>query len=140
MEKGDQLLLDYFKKITPKIDNRKRRNRFYENTIDRQFDLSISEESTVLRLGYSLDNLLNTINPSKSVWAIIRKLSLRLPIRNILISKFDLPILSNLFLGLKLPALLFLNQILHFGKYSNFLEAKKLHIIKYDTANNYNLL
>jgi hypothetical protein len=35
MEKGQQIILDYFESIAPKRDKWKRRNRFYKKTIEK---------------------------------------------------------------------------------------------------------
>ncbi len=51
MEKGQQILLDYFESIAPKRDKWKKRNRFYQKTIEQQFSYIIPEGSTVLMLG-----------------------------------------------------------------------------------------
>lgn len=64
MEKGQQLLLDYFEKTASKRDRWKRKNRFYQNTIERQYTFSIPEGSTVLELGCSTGDLLNKVKPS----------------------------------------------------------------------------
>lgn len=67
MEKGQQLILDYFERIAPKRDKWKRRNRFYQKTIERQFAFIIPEGSTVLELGCSTGDLLNAVKPAKGI-------------------------------------------------------------------------
>lgn len=67
MEKGEQLLLDYFEKTASKRDQWKRRNRFYQNTIERQYAFIIPEGSTVLELGCSTGDLLNAVKPGKGI-------------------------------------------------------------------------
>ena len=64
MEKGQQLILDYFEKTAPKRDKWKRRNRFYQKNIEKQFSFIIPEGSTVLELGCSTGDLLNVVKPS----------------------------------------------------------------------------
>jgi 2-polyprenyl-3-methyl-5-hydroxy-6-metoxy-1,4-benzoquinol methylase len=67
MEKGQQQLLDYFEKNAPKRDKWKRRNRFYQRTIERQYSFIIPEGSTVLELGCSTGDLLNAVKPAKGI-------------------------------------------------------------------------
>ncbi len=67
MEKGQQILLDYFESIAPKRDKWKRRNRFYQKTIEQQFSFIIPEGSTVLELGCSTGDLLNAVKPGKGI-------------------------------------------------------------------------
>jgi len=67
MEKGQQILLDYFESIAPKRDKWKKRNRFYQKTIEQQFALIIPEGSTVLELGCSTGDLLNSVKPGKGI-------------------------------------------------------------------------
>ncbi len=67
MEKGQQILLDYFESIAPKRDKWKRRNRFYQKTIEKQFSFIIPEGSTVLELGCSTGDLLNSVRPGKGI-------------------------------------------------------------------------
>ncbi|HLN73614.1 MAG TPA: glycosyltransferase [Prolixibacteraceae bacterium] len=67
MEKGQQLILDYFERIAPKRDKWKKRNRFYQKTIERQFAFIIPEGSTVLELGCSTGDLLNAVKPAKGI-------------------------------------------------------------------------
>jgi 2-polyprenyl-3-methyl-5-hydroxy-6-metoxy-1,4-benzoquinol methylase len=64
MEKGQQLILDYFEKTASKRDKWKRRNRFYQKNIEKQFAFIIPEGSTVLELGCSTGDLLNVVKPS----------------------------------------------------------------------------
>ena len=67
MEKGQQILLDYFESIASKRDKWKRRNRFYQRTIEKQFSFIIPEGSTVLELGCSTGDLLNSVKPGKGI-------------------------------------------------------------------------
>ncbi|MFA5328696.1 MAG: glycosyltransferase [Prolixibacteraceae bacterium] len=67
MEKGQQLLLDYFEKTASKRDQWKRRNRFYQKAIERQFAFIIPEGSIVLELGCSTGDLLNAVKPSNGI-------------------------------------------------------------------------
>lgn len=67
MEKGQQILLDYFESIAPKRDKWKKRNRFYQKTIEKQFSFIIPEGSTVLELGCSTGDLLNSVKPGKGI-------------------------------------------------------------------------
>lgn len=67
MEKGQQILLDYFESIAPKRDRWKGRNRFYQRTIEKQFSFIIPEGSTVLELGCSTGDLLNSVKPGKGI-------------------------------------------------------------------------
>ncbi len=67
MEKGQQLLLDYFENTASNRDHWKRRNRFYQKTIERQFAFIIPEGSVVLELGCSTGDLLNAVKPSKGI-------------------------------------------------------------------------
>ncbi len=67
MEKGQQILLDYFESIAPKRDKWKRRNRFYQKTIEKQFSFIIPEGSTVLEIGCSTGDLLNSVKPGKGI-------------------------------------------------------------------------
>jgi ubiquinone/menaquinone biosynthesis C-methylase UbiE len=67
MEKGQQTIFDYFEKTAPKRDKWKRRNRFYQRTIERQFAFIIPEGSVVLELGCSTGDLLNAVKPKKGI-------------------------------------------------------------------------
>lgn len=67
MEKGQQLLHDYFEKIALKRDKWKRRNRFYQHSIEKQYAFIIPEGSVVLELGCSTGDLLNAVKPSKGI-------------------------------------------------------------------------
>ncbi|MGE5448364.1 MAG: glycosyltransferase, partial [Bacteroidales bacterium] len=58
---------DYFERIAPKRDKWKKRNRFYQKTIERQFAFIIPEGSTVLELGCSTGDLLNAVKPAKGI-------------------------------------------------------------------------
>jgi ubiquinone/menaquinone biosynthesis C-methylase UbiE len=67
MEKGQQIILDYFENIAPKRDKWKKRNRFYQKTIEQQFAFIIPEGSTVLELGCATGDLLNAVKPGKGI-------------------------------------------------------------------------
>jgi ubiquinone/menaquinone biosynthesis C-methylase UbiE len=67
MEKGQQIILDHFESIAPKRDKWKRRNSFYQKTIERQFAFIIPEGATVLELGCSTGDLLNAVRPGKGI-------------------------------------------------------------------------
>jgi len=67
MEKGQQIILDYFEKTASTRDRWKRRNRFYQKTIERQFAFIIPEGATVLELGCSTGDLLNAVKPGKGI-------------------------------------------------------------------------
>ena len=67
MEKGQQIILDYFENTAPKRDKWKKRNSFYQKTIERQFAFIIPEGSTVLELGCSTGDLLNAVKPGKGI-------------------------------------------------------------------------
>ena len=67
MEKGQQLIHDYFEKTASARDKWKKRNRFYHKTIEKQFRFIIPEGSTVLELGCSTGDLLNAVNPKKGI-------------------------------------------------------------------------
>jgi ubiquinone/menaquinone biosynthesis C-methylase UbiE len=67
MEKGQQILIDYFENIALKRDKWKRRNRFYHRTLEKQFSFIIPEGSEVLELGCSTGDLLNSVKPSKGI-------------------------------------------------------------------------
>lgn len=67
MERGQQILLDYFEKNASTRDRWKKRNRFYQRTIERQFAFIIPEGSTVLELGCSTGDLLNSVNPGRGI-------------------------------------------------------------------------
>jgi len=92
MEKGQQLLLEYFEKNASKRDKWKRRNRFYQRTIERQYSFIIPEGSTVLELGCSTGDL----NRQRALGSIFRRRPSRLLGQNILISNFIWPMYSNL--------------------------------------------
>lgn len=64
MGRGPQIILDYFERIAPSRDKWKKRNRFYQRTIERQFAFIIPEGSIVLELGCSTGDLLNAVKPS----------------------------------------------------------------------------
>lgn len=67
MEKGQQIILDHFEIIAPKRDKWKRRNSFYQKTIERQFAFIIPEGATVLELGCSTGDLLNAVKPGQGI-------------------------------------------------------------------------
>jgi 2-polyprenyl-3-methyl-5-hydroxy-6-metoxy-1,4-benzoquinol methylase len=67
MEKGQQLILDYFELTATKRDKWKRRNRFYQKTIEKQFAFIIPEGATVLELGCSTGDLLNAVKPHHGI-------------------------------------------------------------------------
>lgn len=67
MEKGQKILLDYFEQTAQKRDKWKRRNRFYQKTIEKQFSFIIPEGSTVLELGCGTGDLLNAVKPAKGI-------------------------------------------------------------------------
>jgi len=67
MEKGQQLILNYFENIAPARDKWKKRNRFYQKTIEQQFAFIIPEGSTVLELGCATGDLLNAVKPGKGI-------------------------------------------------------------------------
>ena len=67
MEKGQQIILDYFESIASNRDKWKRRNSFYQKTIELQLIFIIPEGSTVLELGCSTGDLLNAVKPGKGI-------------------------------------------------------------------------
>ena len=67
MEKGQQTILDYFENTAQQRDKWKKRNRFYQKTIERQFAFIIPEGATVLELGCSTGDLLNAVKPAKGI-------------------------------------------------------------------------
>ena len=67
MEKGQQTIFDYFEKTAIKRDKWKKRNRFYQHSIERQYSFIIPEGSTVLELGCSTGDLLNAVKPGKGI-------------------------------------------------------------------------
>jgi 2-polyprenyl-3-methyl-5-hydroxy-6-metoxy-1,4-benzoquinol methylase len=67
MEKGQQTILNYFENNANKRDKWKRRNQFYQKTIERQFAFIIPEGATVLELGCSTGDLLNAVKPGKGI-------------------------------------------------------------------------
>lgn len=67
MEKGQQIILDYFENTAQSRDKWKKRNRFYQKTIERQFAFIIPEGSTVLELGCATGDLLNAVKPGKGI-------------------------------------------------------------------------
>lgn len=67
MEKGQQLILNHFECVAPKRDKWKKKNSFYQKTIERQFAFIIPEGSTVLELGCCTGDLLNAVKPGKGI-------------------------------------------------------------------------
>jgi 2-polyprenyl-3-methyl-5-hydroxy-6-metoxy-1,4-benzoquinol methylase len=67
MEKGQQIILDYFENNASRRDKWKKRNRFYQKTIERQFAFIIPEGATVLELGCSTGDLLNAVKPGRGI-------------------------------------------------------------------------
>lgn len=67
MEKGQQTILDYFENTAQQRDKWKKRNRFYQKTIERQFAFIIPKGATVLELGCSTGDLLNAVKPTKGI-------------------------------------------------------------------------
>jgi SAM-dependent methyltransferase len=67
MEKGQQIILDYFEKAASTRDKWKKRNRFYQKIIEKQFAFIIPEGATVLELGCSTGDLLNAVKPGKGI-------------------------------------------------------------------------
>jgi 2-polyprenyl-3-methyl-5-hydroxy-6-metoxy-1,4-benzoquinol methylase len=67
MEKGQKILFEYFEKNALKRDKWKKRNRFYQHSIERQYSFIIPEGSTVLELGCSTGDLLNAVKPCKGI-------------------------------------------------------------------------
>jgi len=67
MEKGEKAIYDFFENNAVKRDKWKRRNRFYQKTIEKQYSFIIPEGSVVLELGCSTGDLLNAVKPSKGI-------------------------------------------------------------------------
>lgn len=67
MEKGQKIILNHFECVAPKRDKWKRKNRFYQRTIERQYAFIIPEGSTVLELGCCTGDLLNAVKPGKGI-------------------------------------------------------------------------
>ena len=67
MEQGQKIIYDYFEGSAKKRDKWKKRNRFYQKTIERQFQFIIPEGAIVLELGCSTGDLLNAVKPSKGI-------------------------------------------------------------------------
>jgi ubiquinone/menaquinone biosynthesis C-methylase UbiE len=67
MEKGQQIILDYFENIAPNRDKWKKRNKFYQKTIEQRFAFIIPVGSTVLELGCATGDLLNAVKPCKGI-------------------------------------------------------------------------
>jgi len=67
MEKGEQAIYDFFEATAIKRDKWKRRNRFYQKTIEKQYAFIIPEGSVVLELGCATGDLLNAVKPAKGI-------------------------------------------------------------------------
>jgi len=67
MEKGEKTIYDFFELNATKRDKWKKRNRFYQKTIENQYSFIIPAGSIVLELGCSTGDLLNAIKPSKGI-------------------------------------------------------------------------
>lgn len=67
MAKGQQLIREYFEKSAENRDKWKKRNRFYHKTIEQQFGFIIPQGSTVLELGCSTGDLLNSVKPGRGI-------------------------------------------------------------------------
>jgi ubiquinone/menaquinone biosynthesis C-methylase UbiE len=67
MEKGEKIILDYFENTAHKRDKWKKRNKFYQKTIEKQFAFIIPEGSTVLELGCATGDLLNAVKPGRGI-------------------------------------------------------------------------
>ena len=67
MEQGEQTIYDFFETNAGKRDKWKKRNRFYQKTIEKQYSFIIPEQSIVLELGCSTGDLLNAVKPSKGI-------------------------------------------------------------------------
>jgi len=67
MERARQTICDFFEETAAKRDKWKRRNRFYQKTIEKQYSFIIPENSIVLELGCSTGDLLNAVKPLKGI-------------------------------------------------------------------------
>lgn len=67
MTKGEERIYEFFEKSAEKRDTWKRRNRFYQKVIEKQYAFIIPEGSVVLELGCSTGDLLNAVKPSKGI-------------------------------------------------------------------------
>jgi len=67
METGEKVIYDFFEKTAIKRDKWKKRNRFYQKTIEKQYSFIIPEGAVVLELGCSTGDLLNAVKPSKGI-------------------------------------------------------------------------
>ena len=67
MESGKKKLRDYFESKAPGRDKWRRRNSFYHKRIEKQFSFIIPEGSTVLELGCSTGDLLNSVKPKRGI-------------------------------------------------------------------------
>ncbi len=64
---GKEKLIRYFDKIAQKRDAWKKRNRFYNNAIQKYFAFIIPEDSNVVELGCGTGDLLNAVKPAVGV-------------------------------------------------------------------------
>lgn len=67
MEKQQRAIYEYFNNNATKRDKWKRRNRFYQRTIEKQFSFIIPKNAVVLDLGCSTGDLLNAVCPQKGI-------------------------------------------------------------------------
>jgi len=67
MDKGEQVIYDFFEEHAKKRDKWKRRNRFYQQVIENQYSFIIPEGAVVLELGCSTGDLLNAVKPAKGI-------------------------------------------------------------------------
>ena len=67
LTKGEQTIYDFFEKSAAKRDKWKRKNRFYQKVIEKQYSFIIPEGAVVLELGCSTGDLLNAVKPSKGI-------------------------------------------------------------------------
>jgi len=67
MEKGEKAIYDFFEEHAVEKDKWKRRNRFYQKTIEKQYAFIIPEGAVVLELGCSTGDLLNAVKPAKGI-------------------------------------------------------------------------
>lgn len=67
MERGQEILYNYFEHSAHDRDKWKRRNRFYQHSLEKQFSFIIPQGSVVLELGCSTGDLLNAVKPSKGI-------------------------------------------------------------------------
>ncbi|MDR0603514.1 MAG: class I SAM-dependent methyltransferase [Bacteroidales bacterium] len=79
--KGQEILHQYFESLAAKRDKWKRRNRFYQRIIEKQFAFIIPEGSSVLELGCSTGDLLNAVKPSKGIGVDFSKTAIEIASR-----------------------------------------------------------